>query len=68
MNRFDKVLVTERVELAHDGGLQAHQALRAQVPFAAADRLLADDIAVAADVIRQSAVQSLAREILPSSR
>jgi histidine ammonia-lyase len=47
---------------------QAHEALRAQVPFAVADRLLADDIAAAADVIRQSAVQSLSREILPSFR
>jgi histidine ammonia-lyase len=46
----------------------AHEALRAQVPFASADRLLADDIAAAADVIRQSPVQSLAREMLPSFR
>jgi histidine ammonia-lyase len=45
---------------------QAHDALRAQVPFAAADRLLADDIAAAADVIRHSQVQTLAEHLLPS--
>jgi histidine ammonia-lyase len=47
---------------------QAHDALRAQVPFAAADRLLADDIAIAADVIRHSQVQTLAEPLLPSFR
>ena len=45
---------------------QAHDALRARVPFAAADRLLADDIEVAAQVIRTPAVQTLAEFLLPS--
>jgi histidine ammonia-lyase len=47
---------------------QAHDALRAQVPFAAADRLLAEDIASAARVIRLSAIQTLAAHLLPSFR
>ena len=47
---------------------QAHEALRAQVPFASADRLLAEDIAAAADVIRHAPVQSLASDLLPSFR
>ena len=47
---------------------QAHEALRAQVPFASADRLLADDIAAAADVVRHAQVQSLAEALLPSFR
>jgi histidine ammonia-lyase len=46
----------------------AHDALRAQVPFAEADRLLADDIGAAADAIRLPAVQSLADFLLPSYR
>jgi histidine ammonia-lyase len=47
---------------------QAHDALRAQVPFASADRLLADDIAAAADVVRHAQVQTLAEHLLPSFR
>jgi len=47
---------------------QAHDALRAQVPFAAADRLLAEDIESAARVIRLPAVQALASHLLPSFR
>jgi histidine ammonia-lyase len=47
---------------------QAHDALRAQVPFAAVDRLLAEDIDVAARVVRLPAVQSLADHLLPSFR
>lgn len=46
----------------------AHDALRAEVPFAEADRLLADDIAAAANAIRLPAVQSLADFLLPSYR
>jgi histidine ammonia-lyase len=45
---------------------QAHAALRADVPFAQADRLLADDIAIAARVLTAPAVQSLATDLLPS--
>jgi histidine ammonia-lyase len=40
-----------------------HAALRALVPFAEQDRLLADDIAAAAEVARMPAVQSLAAEL-----
>jgi histidine ammonia-lyase len=47
---------------------QAHDALRAQVPFATTDRLLAEDIEAAARVIRLPAVQSLAESLLPSFR
>ena len=42
---------------------QAHSALRQQVPFAAADRLLAQDIEVAAGTVRMPAVQSLAQAL-----
>ncbi len=45
---------------------QAHDALRARVPFATADRLLAEDIEAAARVVRLPAVQSLADGLLPS--
>ena len=45
---------------------QALDALRARVPFATSDRLLADDIEVAAQVIRTSAVQTLTEFLLPS--
>jgi len=45
---------------------QAHAALRARVPFAQADRLLAHDIESAARVLATPAVQSLASEVLPS--
>jgi histidine ammonia-lyase len=47
---------------------QAHEALRTRVPFATADRLLADDIEAAASVVRLPAVQSLANHLLPSFR
>ena len=47
---------------------QAHSALRVQVPFADADRLLAEDIEAAARVVRLPAVQSLASPLLPSFR
>jgi len=47
---------------------QAHDALRAQVPFAAADHLLAHDIEAAAHVVRLPSVQSLADSLLPSFR
>jgi histidine ammonia-lyase len=46
----------------------AHQSLRARVPFAAADRLLAEDIEAAAKVIRLEPVQSLTASLLPSLR
>ena len=45
---------------------RAHAALRARVPFAEQDRLLADDIASAAQVLREPAVQEPAAIILPS--
>jgi histidine ammonia-lyase len=45
---------------------QAHASLRAQVPFATADRLLAEDIEAAARVVRLPAIQSLATSLLPS--
>ena len=41
-------------------------ALRARVPFAEQDRLLADDIAAAAEVVREAAVQQPVEAILPS--
>jgi histidine ammonia-lyase len=47
---------------------QAHDALRLSVPFATADRLLADDIDAAARTVRLPAVQSLASLLLPSFR
>jgi histidine ammonia-lyase len=47
---------------------QAHDALRAVVPFATSDRLLADDIEAAATVVRLPAVQSLASLLSPSFR
>jgi histidine ammonia-lyase len=47
---------------------QAHEAMRAQVPFATADRLLAHDIEAAARVVRTPAVQTLAQSLLPSFR
>jgi histidine ammonia-lyase len=45
---------------------RAHDALRAETPFATEDRLIALDIASAARVMQTEAVQSLARELLPS--
>jgi histidine ammonia-lyase len=44
---------------------RAHAAMRERVPFATEDRLLADDIAAAADVVRGPAIQDLARSLLP---
>lgn len=44
----------------------AHAALRTLVPFATQDRLLADDIASAAQAVRLPAIQSLAAFLLPS--
>jgi histidine ammonia-lyase len=46
----------------------AHQALREHVPFATADRLLADDIEAAANVVCTEPIQSLCVGILPSLR
>jgi histidine ammonia-lyase len=45
---------------------QAHAALRARIPFATQDRLLAEDIAATAEVIRTPTVQRLADFLLPS--
>lgn len=45
---------------------QAHDALRARVPFATEDRLLAEDIRITGEVIRTPAVQALADFLLPS--
>jgi histidine ammonia-lyase len=45
---------------------QAHAALRTLVPFAAQDRLLAEDIDAAAQAVRMPAVQLLAGSLLPS--
>ena len=45
---------------------RAHAALRERVPFAEQDRLLADDIAAAAQVVREDAVQEAVRSVLPS--
>jgi histidine ammonia-lyase len=45
---------------------QAHAALRTRIPFATQDRLLAEDIAVTAEVIRTPAVQVLTEFLLPS--
>ena len=47
---------------------QAHHALRARVPFAAADRFLAQDIEAAVRVVRLPAVRSLVDSLLPSFR
>lgn len=44
---------------------QAHAALRSQVPFAQADRLLADDIEAATRIVGTPAIQSLAVSLLP---
>jgi len=46
----------------------AYAALRAKVPFAASDRLLAIDIEEAAAIVRCAEVQSQARALLPSFR
>jgi histidine ammonia-lyase len=40
--------------------------LRTRVPFAMQDRLLAEDIAAAAEAIRTPAIQNLAEFLLPS--
>ncbi|MGH8137291.1 MAG: histidine ammonia-lyase [Steroidobacteraceae bacterium] len=45
---------------------QAHGALRAHIPFAMQDRLLADDIDATAKIIRTPAIQALADFLLPS--
>ncbi|MFL6605159.1 MAG: histidine ammonia-lyase [Steroidobacteraceae bacterium] len=45
---------------------QAHAALRARIPFATQDRLLAEDIEATAEVIRTPTVQDLANFLLPS--
>ncbi|HUI63161.1 MAG TPA: histidine ammonia-lyase [Steroidobacteraceae bacterium] len=45
---------------------QAHSALRAHIPFATEDRLLANDIGATASIIRSPEVQSLADFLLPS--
>src|SRR5256714_3447288 len=45
---------------------QAHTALRARIPFATHDRLLAEDIEETAAVIRTPTVQELANFLLPS--
>ncbi|MDB6159638.1 MAG: hutH [Gammaproteobacteria bacterium] len=45
---------------------QAHAALRARIPFATQDRLLAEDIEATAEVIRTPTVQGLADFLLPS--
>jgi histidine ammonia-lyase len=58
-----------RAPLKTSARLQAaHGALRLQVPFAQSDRLLAADIAQAAQVVRRDEVQSLVRALLPSYR
>jgi histidine ammonia-lyase len=46
---------------------RAHAAMRARVPFATEDRLVAEDIAAAAEVLRLPAVQDLARSLLASN-
>jgi histidine ammonia-lyase len=45
---------------------RVHAAMRQRVPFATEDRLVADDIAAAAEVLRAPAVQDLARSLLAS--
>jgi histidine ammonia-lyase len=44
----------------------AHGALRAHIPFAAQDRLMAEDIKVSAEVVRTPTIQALADFLLPS--
>jgi histidine ammonia-lyase len=44
----------------------AHDVLRVRIPFATQDRLLADDIALAAEIIGTPAIQALAAFLLPS--
>ena len=60
-NRFSQAAARHRKPLQ-----QAHAALRAHVPFATEDRLLAIDIETAAQVIRTPSVQALADFLLPS--
>ena len=56
-----------RKPLQTSGSLQqAHTVLRARIPFATQDRLLAEDIEATAEVIRTPAVQDLANFLLPS--
>jgi histidine ammonia-lyase len=56
-----------RKPLQTSGSLQqAHAALRARIPFATQDRLLAEDIEATAEVIRTPTVQRLADFLLPS--
>jgi histidine ammonia-lyase len=56
-----------RKPLNTSGALQqAYSALRTRVPFAAQDRLIADDIKATAEVIQTPAVQGLAEFLLPS--
>jgi histidine ammonia-lyase len=56
-----------RKPLQTSGSLQqAHAALRARIPFATQDRLLAEDIEATAEVIRTPTVQELASFLLPS--
>jgi histidine ammonia-lyase len=56
-----------RKPLQTSGSLQqAHAALRARIPFATQDRLLAEDIEATAEVIRTATVQDLASFLLPS--
>jgi histidine ammonia-lyase len=56
-----------RKPLQTSGSLQqAHAALRARIPFATQDRLLAEDIEATAEVIRTPTVQGLADFLLPS--
>jgi histidine ammonia-lyase len=56
-----------RKPLQTSGSLQqAHAALRARIPFATQDRLLAEDIEATAEVIRTPTVQDLASFLLPS--
>jgi histidine ammonia-lyase len=46
---------------------RVHAAVRARVPFAEQDRLLADDISAAAQVLREAAVQEPTSALLPSA-
>lgn len=56
-----------RKPLQTSGSLQqAHAALRARIPFATQDRLLAEDIEATAEVVRTATVQDLASFLLPS--
>ena len=57
-----------RKPLRSSKGLQqVHAALRRQVPFAEHDRLLADDIAAAAQIVRAPVVQALVSDAYPSA-